>query len=55
MTEVYVVGLWKVVKNSGKEFKQRVEFRLKNGRNIQFWKERWCSEDSLDKAFLKLQ
>lgn len=31
-----------------------VEFRLENGRNMQFWNNRWCGVDSLDNAFPKL-
>ena len=52
--ESHGVGLWKVIRNGWMEFSKRVDFKLRDGRGVRFWKDRWCGEDSLEEAFPRL-
>ena len=52
--EGYGMGLWKAIKNGWMEFSNMVAFKVRDGRRVWFLKNRWCGEDSLEKAFPSL-
>ena len=52
--EGYEVGLWKAIRKEWMEFSKRVGFKVGDGRRVQFWKNRWRGEDSLEEVFPSL-
>lgn len=45
------VGMWKSIKHKWEIIKGRSRFLLGNGRKVQFWKDLWCEDQTLEEVF----
>ncbi|KAG7987161.1 hypothetical protein I3843_03G119300 [Carya illinoinensis] len=50
----YGVGLWKFIRRGWSCFENHIRFVVGEGNRISFWRDVWCGEHALEKAFLNL-
>ena len=48
------MGVYKAIRNAWDSIKGRFCFTIGNRRMVKFWKERWCSDLSLEESFPSL-
>ncbi|RVW84765.1 LINE-1 retrotransposable element ORF2 protein [Vitis vinifera] len=48
------VGVWKEIEKHWELFKSMISFAMGNRKRVKFWKDRWCSEESLCEIFPSL-
>ena len=52
--EAYGVGLWKAINKVGKLVTPFFGFEVGDGKNVSFWKDKWCGTSPLSEAFPSL-
>ena len=49
--EAYGVGLWKAINKVGQLVTPFFCFEVGDGKNVRFWKDKWCGTNRLNKDF----
>ena len=52
--EAYGVGLWKAINKVGQPVTLFFGFEVGNGKNVRFWKDKWCGTSRLNEDFPSL-